>query len=58
MDLDLTTRRNDIARGGFGTIYASRLRDGTPVAIKCLDVLTSQNQVDWRYSHNLKVSSD
>jgi hypothetical protein len=25
-----------VARGGFGNVYLARLRDGTPVAVKCL----------------------
>ncbi|KAF8608218.1 kinase-like protein [Ceratobasidium sp. AG-I] len=54
LDLDPASDNNDIARGGFGTIYSGRLRDGTLVALKCLEVLTNPSWIDENYSSNLK----
>lgn len=54
-DIDPSINNIRIARGGFGIVYSGRLLDGRLVAVKCLEVLTSQS---WMGNSNLKVASE
>lgn len=55
-DIDYGLDNEYITRGGFGAIYSGRLRNGQTVAVKCLEVLTSQIWTDESYDDNLKVA--
>lgn len=55
-DVDLEVNNGYIARGGFGTIYSGRLRNGRAVVVKCLEALTNTSWTDENYDDNLKVT--
>ncbi|EUC63326.1 tyrosine kinase domain protein [Rhizoctonia solani AG-3 Rhs1AP] len=42
------------ARGGFGAVYRGALRDGRPIAIKCIESFNPQGTDDPEYGKNLK----